>query len=289
VKIFSSKSSRNLNKDNVGARHKAGKKKKKPLFYVLLVSVAAVCAFFIIVGVRDLLAIHFEDAAARSEYDQLRTIFFNPDDQGGGTSGAPPTDDSADAYDEPDGDEDDYDDEPPPQQRLSMDKLAEINSDLVGWISIENHIEYPVVRGRNNDKYMYTTFSGERNNAGAIFMDYRNQGGFDDTVAIIFGHRTRNRTMFSSLNNYLNQSFLRDNPIITITTLDGDDLTYRIFTAKLTDAWDNAYTAAFTNPSRASSNFPNLPSGASRFLLLSTCTPSADRDERVIVYAALEE
>ena len=120
-------------------------------------------------------------------------------------------------------------------------------------------------------------------------MDYRNREGFDSYVTILFGHRTRDRTMFSPLVNYLDKSFLQENPLITITTRDGDELTYTIFAAKLTDAWDRAYEISFSDSSRAASVFPNAPADASRFLLLSTCTPSSDREERIIVYAALND
>jgi len=93
--------------------------------------------------------------------------------------------------------------------------------------------------------------------------------------------------MFSPLVNYLDRSFLQENPIITITTRDGNELTYRVFSAIQTDAWDEAYEIGFINPTSAVSVFPNAPVNASRFLLLSTCTPSSDRDERIIVFASL--
>jgi len=271
-KLFSSKKSKRSNK-----------KTRK----LIPICIAAVCAFFVVFGVIIILSGYFKDAAARMEYDKIREIFMNP-------SPAPniqetPPDTSEDI--------DDIDEESEPYEyeefdfgdsiHSIMEELAAINQDFIGWISIENLVEYPVVRGTNNDKYIYTTFSGGRNNAGAIFMDYRNKNNFDDTVAILFGHRTRDRTMFSSLSNYLSRTFLEENSIITIYTRDGRELIYKVFAAKLTDAWDAAYTTSFTNPARASSSFPNVPSDASQFLLLSTCTANDNRDERIIVFAAL--
>jgi len=267
-KLFGSKGKR-VKKSAVGLRK-----------YIPHICVLAVCIGSILFGIWWIFVYENEDAAARSEYDELREIFTT-------TPLRPEVPQNND--EETEEETEPFEEEPEQVEFNSLEELARINPDFVGWLSIENRIEYPVVRGTNNDKYMYTTFSGERNPAGAIFMDYRNYNGFDNHVVIIFGHRTRTGMMFSPLNNYLNRDFLMDNPIITITTRDGEELVYRIFSAKLTDAWDDAYEMSFSDSARASSAFPNAPADASRFLLLSTCTPSENREERTIVFAALEE
>ena len=283
-KLFSSKGKRKVNK------HGGTDKNRSPVSrlrkYIIPACIITVCAGLIGAGLWWIFIYESEDAAARNEYDELREIFMSPPE--------PVEQPSDNIEQEPEEEIEEEDsgiieEEAEIVERLSMDELARINPDLTGWISIEDHIEYPVVRGTNNDRYMSITFSGERNRAGAIFMDFRNRNGFDDKIAILFGHRTRDGTMFSPLVNYLDRSFLQENPIITITTRDGEELTYRIFSARLTDAWDTSYELSFSNPDRAASSFPNVPPGASRFLLLSTCTPSSDRDERIIVFAALEE
>jgi len=254
--------------------------------YIPHFCVVIICLGLITFGIWWIFIYENEDIAARTEYDELREIFMQtPELQASPPQVSPAEDIDSDI-------EEDYEiieDEAEHVMRLPIDELVRINPDFVGWISIENHIEYPVVRGTNNDRYMYTTFSGERNRAGAIFMDYRNRSGFNDHVAILFGHRTRDGTMFSPLVDYLDHTFLNENPIITITTRGGEELTYRVFSARQTDAWDAAYETSFINSTRAVSIFPNAPAKASRFLLLSTCTPSNDRDERIIVFAALEE
>ncbi len=53
-------------------------------------------------------------------------------------------------------------------------ELTEINSDYVGWLRVDStEIDYPVVKGPDNDRYLDTTFTGEKNASGAIFMDCR--------------------------------------------------------------------------------------------------------------------
>jgi len=233
-----------------------------------------------------------EDAAARSEYEQLRVYSpANPTpaspDNSSVTDSNGREEDEENEEDEEEEEEDEAEVEYNEMRVLSFDELAALNRDFVGWIYIRDHIDYPVVRGSDNSKYINTTFLGRRNTAGTIFMDYRNVNNFEEQVSILYGHNTRDGAMFSSLSNYLNPDFFNRNPNITVTTRDGKALTYKIFAAELTDAWDIAYTIGVTGGARASEVFPNVPENASRFLLLSTCTRSSDDDERILIYAAM--
>ena len=288
-RLFSSKSkakSRSQAADNnVAGKEVTGKKRARKY----LPHICAVIVFvpLIVWGLYSVLTVRLEESAARTEYDHLREIFASTPETPEPPAYIP---EDSNEEDQPDIPETDIDEDIPEEyspELLSL--LTEINPDFIGWISIENVIDYPIVRGRDNDRYINTTFSGERNRAGAIFMDYRNRNGFDDHVTILFGHRMRDGTMFSALLNYQNRSFMQKNPIITITTRAGEELIYRIFSTRQTDAWDTAYSIGFTNSAGAAATFPNVPAGASRFLLLSTCTPNSDDDERFIVFAALEE
>jgi sortase B len=224
-----------------------------------------------------------EDTVARVEYSQIRERFPEISGQ---------VNDDSDNTIRNDNDEDtDLEEEEEEAARelreLSLDELAAINRDFVGWINALHSIDYPVVQGRDNDKYINITFYGSRNSAGTIFMDYRHTRGFDENVVILYGHRTRDGSMFSALESYLNSDFLRRNPNIDITKRDGSRVTYTVFAAKVTDAWDAAYTVGISETARASEVFPNAPQNASHFLLLSTCTRGNDDNERLLVFAAL--
>jgi len=245
---------------------------------VLYFSLIAVGAFLAAFALRMILSDVAEDAAARTEYLQLRDDFpsvSRPTPQENNFEEEEQTDDPPEA-------DEDFD-----LRKLSLDQLTAINRDFIGWINATHSIDYPVVRGNDNYKYINTTFFGSRNSAGTIFMDYRHTGGFDEHVTILYGHNTRDGSMFSALINFLDPGFLRNNPNINITTKDGKNLTYKVFAATQTDAWDIAYTIGLRDNEKAAEVFPNAPENASRFLLLSTCTRSRDNDERILVYAAL--
>ena len=164
--------------------------------------------------------------------------------------------------------------------------LLNINPDFAGWIAIGDFINYPVVQGKNNSYYLNRTFSGQDNAAGAIFMDYRLAHGFDEPVCILFGHNMKDGTIFAPLHQYRDPAFIDTHPDITIVTAEGEVLTYRIFAARTTNAWDEAYNLDYSDCSPAVKKISGAPAEANRFLILSTCTSNSNSDERLLVYAA---
>ena len=63
--------------------------------------------------------------------------------------------------------------------QVDFDSLLQINSDVVGWIYIEDTaINYPIVLGEDNEKYVRTSVDGKYSYYGSIFMDYR-KGSFE--------------------------------------------------------------------------------------------------------------
>ena len=72
---------------------------------------------------------------------------------------------------------------------VNFDELKKKNSDTVGWIKVDNtNINYPVVKCSNNDFYLNHGFDEKWNDAGWIFMDYRNNPVNFDKNTVIYGH-----------------------------------------------------------------------------------------------------
>ena len=263
-----------------GKRH--NKLKSKKTFsrrHISAICLVLIGTAFISLGTFTLLRIFRENEEAQTEYDSIRAVFAFFDEispERTLISGSPGL-----------GSVNEYSYEAEAIRRYSLDELLALNSDFIGWFSIEDVIEYPIVRGRDNSRYLFTTFLGNRNPAGTIFMDYRHANGFDEKITIVYGHNMRDGTMFAQVALYLEQGFKQSNQYIEITTLDGRTLIYRVFDAVITDAWDMIYTLSVQDPSQAVTMFRNAPSDAQNFLLLSTCTIGGDVDERILVYAAL--
>ena len=168
------------------------------------------------------------------------------------------------------------------------EEMRGINSDYVCWIKIDGtNIDYPVVRGRDNDYYLNRTFLGEENKAGTIFMDYRNTG---DTIPhiIIYGHNLTNQGgMFTDLRKFLDDGFLAENNIITLV-VNGHEVEFEVFAARKTDVEDPAYYLDFSH-SRFFPRFANridAPLRATQILTLSTCTSGGSDNERLIIQAS---
>jgi sortase B len=104
--------------------------------------------------------------------------------------------------------------------------MYEINSDLVGWISIEGTgVDYPVMKGTDNDYYLDHNIYGNTSILGSIFMDYRND--YDDINIIIYGHHMDDGEMFGYLNDYRYESFYEEHKEISFDTLY-DHYTYEV-------------------------------------------------------------
>lgn len=113
--------------------------------------------------------------------------------------------------------------------------LERINPDVVGWIAAKGtEIDYPVVRGKDNDFYLRHLFTGERNKRGSIFMDYRNHSDFSDKNVIIYGHNMKDGSMFSSLTKYKDQRYYDNFPTMLLYTPAGN-FTIELFAGIIVD------------------------------------------------------
>ncbi len=112
------------------------------------------------------------------------------------------------------------------------------NEDFMGWIKIDGtSIDDPIVQGVDNAHYLNYDYTGAKNNAGAIFMDYKNQGNFHDNHMILYAHYMKDGTMFHDLHKYKVEDFLIQYPEITISGLH-DTEKYEIFSVHIVSAYD---------------------------------------------------
>lgn len=99
-----------------------------------------------------------------------------------------------------------------PLAELNVDwkALLEANPDTVAWVLMPNtSINYPVVRGADNEYYLTHDFDGEAGwlaNYGAVFMDYRNNPNWSDQQYFIYGHHMNDGSMFADLAGLTDQA-----------------------------------------------------------------------------------
>ena len=180
---------------------------------------------------------------------------------------------------------------------VDLKKLKEKNNDTVGWLNVNNtNINYPFVKSSDNDYYLHHSFDKSYNNAGWVFLDYRNNKNLTDKNNIIYGHHRVNNTMFTSLLNTLNQSWYtnKDNHIIRISLENKNSLWQIISVYKIpTESYyittkfnnDNEFiTFLDTISKRSIYNFNYNVNKEDIILTLSTCY---DDNTRVVVHAKL--
>ena len=243
---------------------------------------AALIAVFIITGgvaAYNLITTEIQNNVAQNEYSELRQ--FAP-----GIYTSPNADeDNQIPTSNPSGS--DTETQPSP---IYMPDLTAFNPDYIGWIRIDGtEIDYPIVQGTDNIKYLNTTFMGERNPSGTIFMDNENLYGFTG-LAILHGHNMRNGTMFAGLHNFRDNDFLALYDEITIFTPDGETLTYRVFDVVMTNNRDPVFLLPLEGQQAFTEYFGkyNLEGhyikDRSGILVLSTCT-DGNRNERLLILA----
>lgn len=181
------------------------------------------------------------------------------------------------------------------QNDMNYNKLKEINNDYIFWLRIDDtQIDLPVVQTDDNDYYLTWTFQDEYNDAGTLFLDYRNTPSLTDQNSVIYGHARLDGTMFGGLKKFKDQSYYETHPFVEVLTKDSIYY-YQIFSVNVLDATYDyrspSYGEAFRgfiNNIRSSSYITSSVTvdENSRIMTLSTCTTS-EQDMRLVVFAVL--
>ncbi len=102
-------------------------------------------------------------------------------------------------------------------------ELREMNPDIMGWLTAAEKIDYPVVRGKDDEFYLSHNFFGEKDLNGSIFMTQYNVLRPRDTVLLIYGHYLATGDMFGKLQKYMDEAYMRQNALIQFRTVFADE------------------------------------------------------------------
>lgn len=180
--------------------------------------------------------------------------------------------------------------------KVDFDKLKKANQDVVAWIQFDEPkiINYPVVRGDDNNKYLHTTFEGKKNSSGTLFMDANNSGEFADPNTFIYGHNMKNGSMFGQLRKYKTKEYYEQNPYFYIYTPDGKEVKYQIFAVCIVEDTSRSYTRFYNSDEeyldylKYIKSIANYDTGVelttdSKIISLSTCT-NVSETQRLLVH-----
>ena len=180
---------------------------------------------------------------------------------------------------------------------VDITELKDKNSDTVGWINVNNtNINYPFVQTKDNSYYLNHSFDKKYNEAGWVFLDYRNNNDLNNRNTILYAHSRLDKTMFGSLSKVLKSSWYnnKDNHIIRLST-DTENTLWQIFSVYKIPEESYYITTNFNNneeynkflntiKQRSIHNFNTNLDTNDKILTLSTCYSDT---ERTVVHAKL--
>lgn len=99
-------------------------------------------------------------------------------------------------------------------------KLYRENTDLVGWLTIDNtDIDYPVMQCEDDEYYLNHNFYQKKDKYGCLYVKKSADLITPGTNFIIYGHNMRDGSMFGSLDQYRNQKFYQEHAKVIFDTL----------------------------------------------------------------------
>lgn len=182
--------------------------------------------------------------------------------------------------------------------KIDFKSLKKQNSDTIAYIKVNGtNIDYAVVKGNDNSYYLNHNFNKEYNSAGWIFADYHNKFDETDNNIVIYGHNTKDGSMFGTLKKVLDKSWQenKDNIEVTLITEKGQ-YKYQIFSTYSIIA-EEYYINTIFNSNDEYSQFINIIKTRSNYdynvevdskdkiLTLSSCI--GDGKKRVVLHAKL--
>ena len=183
--------------------------------------------------------------------------------------------------------------------KIDFVKLKDLNSDTVAYLQVnDTNINYIVVKGKDNSYYLNHNFEKEWNVAGWIFADYHNKFDGTDKNIIIYGHNSRDGSMFGDLKKVLSKEwYANENNREIILVTEKYTYYYQVFSTYSILAEDYYINTYFENDGefdffvktlkgRSVYNYDINVDSTDRILTLSSCF--GDGTKRVVLHAKLE-
>ena len=192
------------------------------------------------------------------------------------------------------------------KRMIQVKSLQQENSDVVGFLEIENtNISYPVVQGNDNKYYMTHNYKKEKSKNGAIFLDKDYDWNIPSNNYLIYGHNLNNGTMFQELLKYANESYYKEHSKILFTTAEEEGVydIISVFRSKVYYTSDNVFKYYFfINPKTKEEyndyiknikelslyNIEQTANYGTQLITLSTCSYHV-KDGRFVVVGAKKE
>jgi sortase B len=180
---------------------------------------------------------------------------------------------------------------------------AKDNEDMYGWIYMtDTRINYPLMKGEDNDFYLNHNYRGEESRSGSIFADFElSDNYYSNYNAVVYGHNMRDGSMFNSLKKWCNSASIRTlikTTQIEIYTKEGVYI-YDILSYYVDNSNEFARTAFYSEEDylnflkalykKSSIKSEREFNAQSKICTLITCTNGSDTDSRYVVHGILKQ
>ena len=174
------------------------------------------------------------------------------------------------------------------------------NPEVYAHLDVEGtNIHYPVAQHPTDDSYYLShDFDNNETIYGAVFTEHVNAKDFSDPATIIYGHATRDGSMFGTLSNFSDPTFFKKNKTVTVQTKQ-EKISYEVFAAYSFTDEHLFYTYHLENENFVNEYFGKIKelsaqlhgnyrepvtSSNGKLLILSTCD-AEDGGRRFVVHA----
>lgn len=180
---------------------------------------------------------------------------------------------------------------------VDFNELKIINNDVVGWLQVNGTtINYPFTQAKDNKFYLNHSFDKTYNQAGWVFLDYRNNIKDINKNTIIYAHGRMDTTMFGSLKNIVKSNWYNntDNYVVKLST-EYENTLWQVFSVYHIETTSDYLQINFDDSTeyqefldklinRSIFNFNTVINSNDKILTLSTCYNS---NEKVVMHAKL--
>ena len=180
---------------------------------------------------------------------------------------------------------------------VDFSELKLINSGVKGWIQVNGtNINYPFVQTKDNKYYLTHSFDKSYNQAGWVFLDYRNNIQSLNKNTIIYAHGRLDTTMFGSLKNIVKSNWhINSNNYVVKLSTEFENTLWQVFSVYHIETTSDYLQIDFNNDNeyqeflnklinRSVFNFNTTISSTDNILTLSTCY---NKTEKVVMHAKL--
>lgn len=182
-----------------------------------------------------------------------------------------------------------------PDDSASFNELKALNPEVIGWLTVYGTgIDYPLVQGPDNEKYLTKDALGKNTTYGAIFLDYKSKPDFSDFSSIVYGHHMAGNAMFGDIDLFSDETYFREHRYGNLY-FDNTDHGLEFMMFLEVDAYDkNVYRYGVQEGSDAESYLQTLREKAlhsrpvkvnkgEHIVLLSTCTANITNGRQILV------